>query len=334
MMFANTKRLIVTVNRLGAKNPLCYRKELNDNYNLSVLNKLHITNARSYSARIAILPLPKNIDPAETTRFSPNRTRDISGPVILSQRSQSVLSKITTDNSMPTTNDPHLQSYDCFNAASLNAVMQSNVPNPYGGMHKFTHLNMPGGQWSQEGKFMSSNLHSSHYTNLREDVRSSWVKYDQDYNINKKEYATTATTSVSLLKHNLTTADSLEKRHYCTKVEGDKQPTALSKKEQLKKAFKDYGSTVIVFHVAISLASLGACYLLVSGGIDIVPILERLGLASSTLSTKVTTGASTFVIAYAIHKVFAPVRISITLGATPFIVRFMRSKGYIKPPKI
>lgn len=38
----------------------------------------------------------------------------------------------------------------------------------------------------------------------------------------------------------------------------------LSKKEKLKKAVKEYGSTVIVFHVGISLISLGTCYLLVS----------------------------------------------------------------------
>lgn len=40
--------------------------------------------------------------------------------------------------------------------------------------------------------------------------------------------------------------------------------TDLSKKEKLKKAVKEYGSTVIVFHVGISLLSLGTCYLLVS----------------------------------------------------------------------
>lgn len=38
----------------------------------------------------------------------------------------------------------------------------------------------------------------------------------------------------------------------------------LSRKEKLKKAVKEYGSTVIVFHVGISLISLGTCYLLVS----------------------------------------------------------------------
>ena len=38
----------------------------------------------------------------------------------------------------------------------------------------------------------------------------------------------------------------------------------LSKKDQLKQAVKDYGKTVIVFHVAISLASLGGFYTAVS----------------------------------------------------------------------
>lgn len=60
-----------------------------------------------------------------------------------------------------------------------------------------------------------------------------------------------------------------------------------------------------------------------------MPFVEAVGLGSSTLSNKIAAGASTFVIAYAIHKVFAPIRISITLAATPFIVRFMRRKGWL-----
>lgn len=68
-----------------------------------------------------------------------------------------------------------------------------------------------------------------------------------------------------------------------------------------------------------------------------VAILEYLGLGStsSTISNNVASGASTFVVAYAIHKVFAPFRISITLVSAPFIVRYLRSKGIlsVKPPK-
>lgn len=38
----------------------------------------------------------------------------------------------------------------------------------------------------------------------------------------------------------------------------------LSRAELLKKAFKEYGSTIVIFHVSISLISLGTFYMLVS----------------------------------------------------------------------
>lgn len=68
-----------------------------------------------------------------------------------------------------------------------------------------------------------------------------------------------------------------------------------------------------------------------NSGLDMVAILEYLGLGStsSTISNNVTSGASTFVVAYAIHKVFAPFRISITLISAPFIVRYLRNKGIL-----
>lgn len=37
----------------------------------------------------------------------------------------------------------------------------------------------------------------------------------------------------------------------------------LSKKERFKIVLKDYGTTVVIFHVAISLVSLSACYVAV-----------------------------------------------------------------------
>lgn len=66
-------------------------------------------------------------------------------------------------------------------------------------------------------------------------------------------------------------------------------------------------------------------------GIDMIGILEKLGVGEKILQSKVVTGASTFVIAYAVHKVFAPVRIGITLTCTPFIVHYLRRIGFLKP---
>ncbi|KAL5021183.1 hypothetical protein ScPMuIL_000338 [Solemya velum] len=105
----------------------------------------------------------------------------------------------------------------------------------------------------------------------------------------------------------------------------------LNQRQRLKKAVKEYGSTVVIFHVGISLISLGGFYLAVSSGIDVVGILSKVGVGESLLQSRLATGASTFVVAYAIHKVFAPVRIAITLTSTPFIVRYLRRVGFLKP---
>ncbi|XP_050396694.1 uncharacterized protein LOC126815179 [Patella vulgata] len=113
----------------------------------------------------------------------------------------------------------------------------------------------------------------------------------------------------------------------------DVKVVKLSQKERFKKAVKEYGATVIVFHVGISLISLGGFYLAVSSGIDLVGILTRLGVGESILQSKVVSGAGTFVVAYAVHKVFAPVRIGITLTSSPFIVRYLRRIGFLKTPK-
>ncbi|XP_068150720.1 uncharacterized protein [Drosophila tropicalis] len=158
----------------------------------TAIQPFHTTAASQNYVDPAPLPLPINVDAAETTRFSPQRSRDISATVIMAQAPISTID-ITTDNSYSgsqgatvglSPDDPHVQSYDCFGAVSLNSVMQSNVPQPFGGMHKFSHLNMPGGQWSQEFKFTSQNMQSSHYRALRDNTRADWVTYDQNATLN------------------------------------------------------------------------------------------------------------------------------------------------------
>jgi len=67
-------------------------------------------------------------------------------------------------------------------------------------------------------------------------------------------------------------------------------------------------------------------------GIDVVGLLGKLGVGQSILESKVATGASTFVIAYAIHKVFVPARMATTLAVTPLIVRYLRHVGFLKQP--
>ncbi|XP_053603141.1 uncharacterized protein LOC128671045 isoform X2 [Plodia interpunctella] len=115
------------------------------------------------------LKLPTNvvdINATEMGTFSPQRDRDISGPVINYHYGKQHLSKIDI-TSQP---DPHVNKYDCRGAVSLSSSMQSNVPSPFSGNH--THLNMPGSQWGQGHKYLSDHLHSAHYLTLRNQYRN------------------------------------------------------------------------------------------------------------------------------------------------------------------
>ncbi|XP_051562088.1 protein FAM210A-like [Myxocyprinus asiaticus] len=111
-------------------------------------------------------------------------------------------------------------------------------------------------------------------------------------------------------------------------AESDEKP---SKTQQLRKVFKEYGAVGVSFHIGISIISLGIFYLAVSSGIDMAAVLCKVGFSESIVQSKMAAGTSTFVLAYAVHKLFAPVRIGITLVSVPLIVRYLRKTGLFKP---
>jgi hypothetical protein len=242
----------------------------------SFAENLHLAVQREYPMAEQ-LPMPPNIDAAETTRFSPLRNRDITSSTITLHHESIggidvTLAEMKAEPKSESNGHeyPHLESYDCQTAVNLCSVMQSTVPEPFGGNHNYANpINMPGGSWGQQTKYLSHELNSSHYTQLRQDVRSDWYK-----GINK------STLNCSLLNNNC-----LFDRHHhpfliinkrfislscknaneqAQKASGESPPEKETGRSKLKTAVKEYGSTVIVFHIGISLVSLGIFYALVS----------------------------------------------------------------------
>jgi outer membrane receptor for monomeric catechols len=63
-----------------------------------------------------------------------------------------------------------------------------------------------------------------------------------------------------------------------------------------------------------------------------IGILSKVPYIGETVaSSSAGAGASTFMVAYFVHKLMAPIRISVTLTITPIIVRVLRARGLIKP---
>ncbi|XP_071959272.1 uncharacterized protein [Antedon mediterranea] len=135
------------------------------------------------------------------------------------------------------------------------------------------------------------------------------------------------------IQHRQYTLSSVQNTAETNNTTASDTPRQLTQREKLKRAVKEYGGTVVVFHVGISLASLGGFYLAVSSGLDMTVLLKSIGFSAEMVQSKLATGASTFVVAYAVHKMFAPVRIGITLTTCPFLVRYLRKVGVLKPPK-
>lgn len=196
---------------------------------------IHVTSQVRYPEAKQI-PLPSNVEAimsVEIGQFSPLRARDITGPVLFSK--SNIFSKSTSilygrePVFFDRNSDPFVENYDCHGAVNLNSSMQSNVPSPFRSQGNTMYLNMPGGQWEQANKLLAEDMQNTHY-------RNSGPRRKQGRRLFH-------TTLARLTDTNLTT---------------------VSRKERLKKAVAEYGSTVIVFHVGISLISLGICYTLVS----------------------------------------------------------------------
>jgi hypothetical protein len=84
-----------------------------------------------------------------------------------------------------------------------------------------------------------------------------------------------------------------------------------------------YGGAYLLTSITLAIISYAICYLLVSNGVDVAALLEKIGIqASSASSTAGTAG-----IAYAIHKAASPIRFPPTVALTPVVAGWLGKKS-------
>lgn len=215
--------------------------------------------------------------------------------------------------------DSHVQSYDCFGAVSLNCSMQTNVPKPFNSTGKCTYLSMPGSQWARDGKYIAEDMQKSHF------------KFQPLKHNNKN--AVFLNSLIQIRNYTTTRSDAI-KGSETDSPKTEKPKEIISKREKFKMLVKDYGKTLTVFHVGISLMSLGACYAAVSSGVDMTKVANAMTGSNNELVKSIMVNSSTFAIAYGIHKLFAPVRLMTTMAVGPLLVTYLRKKGFLKHPEI
>lgn len=211
-------------------------------------------------------------------------------------------------------------------------VMQTTVPQPYDiqGKKAPSHLNMPGGQWAQNEKYISGDLQDNHCNNLNKKNKRGTTLLCCDNAIDtqtlKRFYCTSSNfpgiSSQGFLFEN-NSGECINNKSYYSQLNlrnrsinlcallnpnscfkhFSSQPltvhnqflhyhsfmqpefhshihcmrsflresshstqgqSKLTQRQKLKLAVRDYGSTVVIFHITVGLLSLGFFYLLVS----------------------------------------------------------------------
>ena len=102
-------------------------------------------------------------------------------------------------------------------------------------------------------------------------------------------------------------------------TEGDKSDGEKVKPQDL---LKKYCVAYLATSITLAIISYAICYVLVSNGIDVGSLLEKLGIQSSAAASNTGTAA----IAYAVHKAASPIRFPPTVVLTPIVAEWLGKK--------
>lgn len=95
-----------------------------------------------------------------------------------------------------------------------------------------------------------------------------------------------------------------------------------SKGDQAKELLAKYGGAYLATSITLSLISFALCYALVTAGVDVPSLLQKVGITTDKTGEKV--GA--FALAYAAHKAASPIRFPPTVALTPIVASWIGKK--------
>ncbi|QCD88006.1 uncharacterized protein LOC114169501 [Vigna unguiculata] len=110
---------------------------------------------------------------------------------------------------------------------------------------------------------------------------------------------------------------------FSSKEEGkDNSEEQKSKADQAKELLAKYGGAYLATSITLSLISFALCYALISAGIDVQSLLQKIGISADETGEKV----GTFALAYAAHKAASPIRFPPTVALTPIVAGWIGKK--------
>lgn len=105
----------------------------------------------------------------------------------------------------------------------------------------------------------------------------------------------------------------------------------LSLLQRFKQMYRDYWYVLVPVHLITSLGWFAGFYYLAKSGVDVIALLESVGISEKLINPLRDSSAGYIAIAYALYKIATPVRYTVTLGGTTISINYLKKWGYIKP---
>ncbi|XP_064467758.1 uncharacterized protein C18orf19 homolog B-like [Ornithodoros turicata] len=97
------------------------------------------------------------------------------------------------------------------------------------------------------------------------------------------------------------------------------------------KMFKEYWYVMLPVHIVTSCIWFGSFYYSATCGVNVVPLLEAIGIPDVLVDPLRNSGLGHLATASAMYKLATPARYAVTLGATSVTIRQLSRRGLIKP---
>uniref|UniRef100_A0A182QBP3 DUF1279 domain-containing protein n=1 Tax=Anopheles farauti TaxID=69004 RepID=A0A182QBP3_9DIPT len=111
----------------------------------------------------------------------------------------------------------------------------------------------------------------------------------------------------------------------------DAVPEKLGLFARFKKMYKEYWYVLVPVHCLTSVMWFGGFYYASTSGVDVIAILESLGVSETLINPVRDSSLGHIAIAYLLYKIATPARYTVTLGGTTISIKYLEQWGYIKP---
>ncbi|CAH2104339.1 unnamed protein product [Euphydryas editha] len=101
--------------------------------------------------------------------------------------------------------------------------------------------------------------------------------------------------------------------------------------QRFKQMYKDYWYVLLPVHMTTSAIWFGGFYYCVRSGVDVISLLESIGISDKLLTPLKESNAGYFALALALYKLITPLRYAVTVGGTTYAINRLTAIGWIKP---